>query len=337
MSGVCRDCIRYAARQREFNKLSDERKAERTLHQQLAEQGLRHCACGENCITPGGPNLPATTEYFRPKTGGRLGLYYQCRKCERELEQRKSHPNNYNQWITSRLEHKKPVPEGYKRCSCLSDCIHPEGPTLPATLEYFEARVETSDGLRDQCRKCLSYRSRQSLHNDPVRLEHERQYQREYSKRPDQLRKAREWANRPEQIEKRNARRRVYLQTQRGKAVVAAYTHRREARKLNLPNTFTVEDYDYALAYFNGFCPVCEYPLADLFGKRKPHADHWIPLNSPNCIGTVPANMVILCSECNLSKWANDPLEWLIERYGKRKAAKINQRIQAFFATVRQD
>jgi hypothetical protein len=47
--------------------------------------------------------------------------------------------------------------------------------------------------------------------------------------------------------------------------------------------------------------------------------------------------MVPLChgiDGCNNTKGAKPPDEWLIERYGKRKAAAILRRIAAFFEWV---
>jgi hypothetical protein len=66
--------------------------------------------------------------------------------------------------------------------------------------------------------------------------------------------------------------------------------------------------------------------------------DHWIPLASPDCPGTVPENIIPLCfgsGGCNNSKKAKDGYEWLLQRYGKRKACVILKRIQAYFEWVK--
>ena len=44
--------------------------------------------------------------------------------------------------------------------------------------------------------------------------------------------------------------------------------------------------------------------------------------------------MVPLCARCNLSKSDSLPLEWLVEKFDKRKANKIMQRVTTFFATI---
>lgn len=337
MSGICRSCTRDNARQWEFDKLSDERKAERIFQQRLADQGLRRCACGESCLTPGGPILPASTEYFRPKEGGKFGLYYQCLKCERELVRREKHPDDYDEWIVPILERQKPVPEGYKRCSCLSDCVHPEGPVLPATLEYFESRAGASDGLRDQCNKCKYTRFRQSLFDNPHKLERVRQYNRIYKQKPEQQQYRREYSRRPDQIEKRIARRKIYLQTQRGKEVATAYKQRRRARKSELEATITAELWRQILEYFDYRCAVCDEPLNGLFHTVS--MDHWIPIAKGGA--STPDNIVPLCWSkqagqycCNNVKWQRDPIEF-VETEFPSQAKAILKRIDAYFEWVR--
>ena len=105
---------------------------------------------------------------------------------------------------------------------------------------------------------------------------------------------------------------------------------RRRAREKSLPENFTASDWQYALDHFNGCCAVC---------GRQPGlwhtlaADHWIPLNAPECPGTVAWNIVPLChgiGGCNNAKNAHDPVEWLTDVFGKRKGRAILRRIEAF-------
>jgi hypothetical protein len=81
---------------------------------------------------------------------------------------------------------------------------------------------------------------------------------------------------------------------------------RREARKRSLPNDWTLEEMNAALAHFGNCCPVCGI---DLDGRR--HWDHWIPLICPTCPGTVKSNMVPLCGRCNMRKNDTLPDVWL--------------------------
>lgn len=113
---------------------------------------------------------------------------------------------------------------------------------------------------------------------------------------------------------------------------------KRQARKLELPDTLTTEQWQYALDYFNGCCAVCGRPLKDLFGTHTASIDHWIPLSSPDCLGTTADNCIPLChgfDGCNGSKNYRDPVEWLNGKFGKRKAKTILERINAYFEIVR--
>jgi hypothetical protein len=68
--------------------------------------------------------------------------------------------------------------------------------------------------------------------------------------------------------------------------------------------------------------------------------DHWIPLSSPGCPGTVATNMVPLChgiGGCNNSKCDRDPQGWLLEKFGERKALEILERIPAYFRQLKGD
>lgn len=107
--------------------------------------------------------------------------------------------------------------------------------------------------------------------------------------------------------------------------------NRRQARKRALPDHFTQQDWDNAVAYWHGACAYCGKPLYGLFDDIKAHADHFIPLASPNCIGTVPGNMLPACSICNLSKKDTDAKEWLERKFGKRKAKQILEKIRQYF------
>lgn len=101
---------------------------------------------------------------------------------------------------------------------------------------------------------------------------------------------------------------------------------------------FTTQEWKRALRYFNGCCAVCGRQGKDLFGVIKIAADHWIPLNSPNCPGTVATNILPLChglGGCNNKKRDVLPEQWLIEQFGKRKAGQIIQRIEGYFTWLK--
>lgn len=69
--------------------------------------------------------------------------------------------------------------------------------------------------------------------------------------------------------------------------------------------------------------------------------DHWIPLSSPECPGTVPCNIIPLCHSkaggslcCNNVKGNRDPTVWLEEEFGLKKAKRVIKRINDYFASL---
>lgn len=115
------------------------------------------------------------------------------------------------------------------------------------------------------------------------------------------------------------------------------YKSIRKARKNELPDTLTNEQWLRALSYFEGCCAVCGRPLNGLF--HDPAADHWIPLSyeGDDNPGTVALNIVPLChgeGGCNNSKHNKMPDEWLRQTFGKRKAKATLKRIEEYFSWV---
>lgn len=130
-----------------------------------------------------------------------------------------------------------------------------------------------------------------------------------------------------------SARMRAYRQ--RNWHIIASARNNRRTRIRSLPSTFTGQHWLSCLEYWHYSCAVCGAQLRDLFGNIEPHADHWIPVKSCVCPGTVPGNMICLCNTCNQSKWAKPPEPWLIKRYGKQKANTILKRINDYFDWAR--
>lgn len=237
------------------------------------------------------------------------------------------------------------IPDGYKRCSKGADCVNPDGPILPATTKYFYMR-ETGR-FRQDCIECVKARIAENYQKNRARYDAyhtqwrdaNRDYLRERTRkwRNNNLELARE-SNRRYQaknIEQIRIKNRRYQRENLDKAYVS--WQRRRARKHSLPDCFTLADWQRALEYFNGCCAVCGRQLNDLFGEHTAAMDHWIPLSSPDCPGTVPTNIVPLChgvGGCNNSKSNSEPVKWLEWKHGKRKARQIERRINEYFKSL---
>lgn len=218
---------------------------------------------------------------------------------------------------------------------------------LPADLEHFYTNRIGSDGLTTKCKDCLNAQvsSYASANKEKLKIAN-REWQKKNPKRVSESSMKwqranrekvkianREWvAKNKDHIKERTKK---YMQANPEKYVVNE--HKRRARKSALPATFTADDWQCALDYFNGSCAVCGRQLNDLFGTHKAAQDHWIPLIKGG--GYVPENMIPLChgqDGCNNSKHARDPIEWLTERYGTRKAKQILKRVNDYFEWVKQ-
>lgn len=121
----------------------------------------------------------------------------------------------------------------------------------------------------------------------------------------------------------------------------AVGAQRKRARKRELPNNFTSTNWESCLKYFEHKCAVCGRP-AGLWHFIA--MDHWIPLSSPNCPGTVATNIAPLCHHkqggsdgCNNSKSSRDPIAWLTEQYGNAKANRIMNKIAEYFNSLHDD
>jgi hypothetical protein len=240
------------------------------------------------------------------------------------------------------------------------------GELKSADHEHFFAHSKTKDGLQPYCKTCDRAAATEWVKaNRDRKSAYDKAYRASHKERKAATSKAYRAANRKRLVEydkekyladpdKENARNkawrdanREHLKTYRknNRERTVAYNktwreanpekrrvgwHRYVARKFSLPSDFTPADWKYALEYFSGCCAAC---------GRQPGlwhtlaADHWIPLTSPDCPGTVRWNMVPLChgiDGCNNQKFNKKPDAWLIDQFGKRKGRTILLKIEAF-------
>jgi len=234
----------------------------------------------------------------------------------------------------------------WKRCS---ECKQ----YFPRTTEYFHKCKYRVDGLNNWCKACrhkhqLSIRAAKHDYDQIyVALNYEKITERNHNYR---LSNADEIKRRKREAYQRNrikvlAKQREYnsrpdKRDQRNRTANLAW-HRRRARLLSLPVTFTAQDWQRALDYFGGCCAICGSPpgLWHVIAK-----EHWISLNDPreDNPGTVPTNILPMCHSrkhgeggCNNLKGDADPVEWLIQRLGRGKAAKKLKEIEAYFEWVK--
>lgn len=229
------------------------------------------------------------------------------------------------------------------------------GNVYPATTEYFCRHKSNKDGLNYWCKACVAeYTHQYKQANRDKLVEKNREYylanrdkiseklREYYQANPD---KKRESTRKYNQINSKKKRESQYRYKQENRDKIRdknrEYSQanpdrnrirqsRRRARKQALPATFTHEQWLTCLKYFNYTCAVC----GTEFGDSTPHADHWIPLNSDKCTGTIASNMVCLCGNCNWSKHDKMPDVWLKQKYDIQETSEILQRVDAYFQFI---
>lgn len=251
-----------------------------------------------------------------------------------------------------------PTPESANNLKLCAKC----GEWKP--LDQFNKVASTSEKLRGTCKKCSAKRDLEYARSHP---EKSRDRQRRYrDAHPDKVReRKRQYAKANQErarerghrwhLQNPESRRERYLRWKQNNPekyrerrekyrrnnpdVVRAYHSRRRARKLDLLDSFTAADWQYAVNHFGGHCAVCGQQPG-LWHTLA--ADHWIPLASPDCPGTVAWNIVPLCHAtkdgaggCNNSKGSKPPAEWLAGAFGKRKGRAILKRIERYLESRR--
>jgi len=252
--------------------------------------------------------FPRTPEYFTRNKACSDGLHTQCKKCKYAKD---------HEWLELNRE----------------DINARRREEYPQRREYNIAnhkRWRTENRDKYLAKKRADYWANPEADNARSRAyrlahpEERREYDKEYNKshRREIRARQKEWEdlNRERIKEKRRAQ---YADDPHGRRLS---TIKREARKRNLPDNFTIDDWKLCLSHFTG-CAVCG-ALEFLQG------DHWIPLASPDCTGTVPSNMVPLCRSCNFSKQDTPAIDWLKWKYGDDVGSRINDRVVDFITKV---
>lgn len=254
------------------------------------------------------------------------------------------------------------------------------GEWFPATTEYFNRNRVTKDGLHSECKACrkaynaehkeekraynqrwyAEHKEDTDARNARWRAEHKEEqrtyFARYYAEHKSEKREydVRYYVEHRNELRQHAARyyaehrekQRVYVALYRVKKpeVIKAAEQRRFARKRQLPNTLTAQEWRDCLTYFSNKCAYCGKE-ADFWTVIA--AEHYIALKDPRADnpGTVVTNIIPACHGrkgvpagtpcCNNNKGNKDPEQWLIERFGKRKAREIQKRIEAYFEVVK--
>lgn len=206
---------------------------------------------------------------------------------------------------------KPPCPNGEKRCSQCGEC-------KSANPEHFARDSYSTDGLHWSCRECEQKRHEASYANDPMRHQSYTRKWRELNPEKNQQ-SAAAWRerNRESERERHKTWRRLYpekaLASVRAwikanpelyRAIRRAAALRRRARLAGSRGNVTAADIQAQHRRQAGRCHWCDCDL----NETSYHADHYIPLARGGAHH--PANIVLACPHCNMSRGAKLPDEW---------------------------
>jgi hypothetical protein len=308
---------------------------------------MKQCAKCKN-------QFPATIEYFNKASNRPDGLYNYCISCSRDAAKRRYEKNKDNILAQQReygalhREKKRAYGKQYYQENKEQLAVKNKEYRAQHKDELIQQRREYWERTKEERHK--SQREQYLRNRDAIRAKTNRYY---HANRETALAKQKEYAERnKEQVlaskrryhqehrdillpKKRqrylndktriNSKNRQWRKENRHKMKI--YSHRRMARKLAFPDTFTIEQSAYCLEYWLNHCVYCG-------SDGELTLDHYIPLVSASCPGTVAANMLPACRSCNCSKQDSEPIEWLARRFGVDQAELIMEAIREYFASV---
>jgi 5-methylcytosine-specific restriction endonuclease McrA len=178
-------------------------------------------------------------------------------------------------------------------------------------VAQFHKNNAKSDNLSIYCKDCAREMARASrLNNREKDLERKRQWRID---NPDKVKAG--WQ-------------RFYRRNPNAKAAQAKQRHQRTRE---LPNWFPlIHKYECLKAW--SFC--CAYCGESQAMRSSIVWDHYIPLISPACIGTVRKNMLPACTHCNSQKNDILPEKWIHSKFGAERASIILRAIQEYFDSL---
>lgn len=266
-----------------------------------------------------GKEFPATAEYFH-RRGLRL-LRRECKFCNNARKR---------QWEINNPEKARETSKSWRQNNRERVRVR--------SREYAKVwRKNNPDRANDASRKWQQNNREKSRANTKAwrskNFDKSRAYRKRYHAENRDKRNAESKLYRKNNLEKMKGLDRAWAKRNPDKVRVKA--SRRRAIKRGLPNTFCVTDWNNVLEYFEDRCAYCGNQQG-LLTFTKFQQDHFIPLTSLDCPGTVPENIVPACADCNNNKRDQYPHEWIVSRFGERNAREILTRIERYFEMVKQ-
>lgn len=234
-----------------------------------------------------GKEKPATAEYFHRQKEKSGGFRSHCKICR------------------SRAKPKIIPQPGYKICG-KCDC------ELFADTNNFFTDSSKKDGLATTCKSCKleSCKAWKAQNKEKANG-----YYRKWRKNnPEKMKEIKEqyYEKNKEIID---AKKRLYLKLNPEKRIqtIRRYKQnnldkarqdaaRRRSLKRNLPDTFTLKQWNFCKKYFGHSCAYCGKP------SKKLHQEHFIAVKNGG--GYTVSNIIPACQKCNVSKLDRNFFSW---------------------------
>lgn len=186
-----------------------------------------------------------------------------------------------------------------KPCGSGDECVHPIGPDLPPTTEYFY--FSQYGKPRKFCKECAkSYRKKHHIAN----RDHDNQRSRDYIKANKETvytKRRKYQAENKEELQHKASEK--YHSDPATRAVRLVHAHNKRAVEYEVAGRITVEDYLGKLEDQDGKCWYCGIGI-----RNDWHTDHQIPMARGG--DNTPENIVLCCARCNQKKHHKLPEEW---------------------------
>jgi hypothetical protein len=250
-----------------------------------------------------GNEYPATADFFFKAKDRTDGLDGSCKECYMKARKVKKYGDGI-----------------FKRCKVC-------GKTLEIKSNFYLDK-NSLDGYAMRCMQCTKHKYDNLDKSDSKKAKSEKIKEPKPKKKPlsDEELKAKNkqrhfnyyWKNKEKIIERRKIRKEngYKYSSEKEKKSKVVRNQKRRANLKNLPNTFTLEEWEYCKAYFNNKCCYC--------GEDAPlQQEHFIPVSK---MGPFTAdNILPSCGSCNVKKQDKDFFEWYPTEpfYSKENETKI--------------
>lgn len=198
-----------------------------------------------------------------------------------------------------------------KLCCRRSQCVHPDGPSLPATAKYFHRNKTCKDGFCRSCKECnrshvrewnaknSARHTQRAMQWNRANREKSRAFIKRWKKR-NKVKQSQYWSS---YYLRHGERVRARKASERGRMIGRLFAARRRARQIANGGNYAEADIKRQFSAQSGKCYYCHAEFNPVY-----HIEHVVPLVRGG--SNSPENIVLACPKCNRAKGSKLPHEW---------------------------